>query len=184
MTWRLLFCLGSHCSFNQCQTITEASCFSTSIIGSNCLNRIPIKMQCFRSTNNRSPSQSHSPSIRSRSLSIDSLNKYLSNTINRKSFVRRSFEIVRKNVLRQSQHLLRRNSVKVRKLFKRSEQNHNDPNNNRSSFDDSRFVNQHFSNTYCTDDGGGGGVSFVTSTDADILTSNANSRVQFCSNVR
>lgn len=140
-------------------------------------------MQCFRSTSNRSPPLS----LRSRSLSIDSLNKYLSNTINRKSFVRRSFEIVRKNVLRQSQYLLRRNSVKVRKLFERSEFRHSDPNNNRSSYDDSEFINQYFSNTHCNGDDGGsgsGGGIFVTSTDTDILTSNANSRGQFCSNLR
>lgn len=178
---RILFCLENHCSFNQCQTTTEVSCFLTSIISSNCWNRIPTKMQCFRSNNNRSPPEPQSLSMRSVSLSNDSLNKYFSKSINRKSFVRRSFEIVRKNVLRQSQYVLRRNSVKVRKLFKRSE----DPNNNRSSYDDSRFTNQHYSNTHCTDDdGGGGGDSFVTSTDADILTSNANSRGQYCSNVR
>lgn len=143
-------------------------------------------MQCFRTINNRSPpqSQSPSPSIRLKSLSIDSLNKYYSNTINRKSFVRRSFEIVRKNVLRQSHHLLRRNSVKVRKLFKRNEQNHNDPNNNRSSYDESQFRNQRFSNTHSSDGDDGGGGVFVTSTDADILTATANDRGQICSKVR
>lgn len=137
-------------------------------------------MQCFRGNNNRSPPLS--PSIRSRSLSIDSLNKYLSNTINRKSFVRRSLQIVRKNVLRQSQYLLRQNSMKVRKVFKRSELSQNDPNNNRSSHNDSPTQNQHFSNTYCDDDGGGD--VFIMSTDADILTSNTNSREQIASNVR
>lgn len=138
-------------------------------------------MQCFRSAKNRSPS--HTSSLRSRSLSINSLNKYLSNTMDRKSFLRRSFEIVRKNVLRQSQHLLRRNSAKARKLFHRSD--HNDPNNNRSSYDDTQFINQHFPNTHRSDDDdGGGGGGFVTSTDADILATNAKNRRQYRSNVR
>lgn len=127
-------------------------------------------MQCFRGNNNRSPPLTP---LRSRSLSIDSLNKYFANTINRKSFVRRSFEIVRKNVLRQSQYLLRQNGIKVRKAFKRSELRQNDPNNNRP-----------FSNTYCDDGSGGGEGVFVISTDDDILTPNAYSHEQFGSNVR
>lgn len=138
-------------------------------------------MQCFRGNNNRSPPLTP---LRSRSLSIDSLNKYFANTINRKSFVRRSFEIVRKNVLRQSQYLLRQNGIKVRKAFKRSELRQNDPNNNRSSYDDSQLTNRQFSNTYCDDGSGGGEGVFVISTDDNILTPNTNGLEQFGSNVR
>lgn len=136
-------------------------------------------MQCIRGNNNRSPPLSPTQSTLSLD-SLDSLNKYLSKRINRKSLVRRSFEIVRKNFVRHSQYLLTQNSTKVRKLVKRSGLNQNDLNNNRPSYDNSsQTIDQHFSNTY-----GGDGDVFVISTDSDILTSNTNSRKHFRSNVR
>ena len=136
-------------------------------------------MQCIRGNNNRSPPLSP---IRT-SLSMDSLNKYFSKRTNRKSLVRRSFEIIRKNVVRHKQYLLPQNSTIARKAKKKNGLIQNDQNNNQPSCCNSEALaqntDQHFSNTY-----GVGGDVFVISTDSDILTSNTNSRQQFRSNVR
>lgn len=136
---------------------------------------IPEKMQCIRG-NDHSPPVSPMRS----SISMDSLNKYLSRRIHRKSLVRRSFEIVRKNFVRHSQYLLPQNRTKVREIVKKSGSSQNERNNHRPSYDDNfQTTDQHFSNTYCGD-----GDIFVISTDSDILTSNTNNRKQFRSNVR
>lgn len=128
-----------------------------------------MKMQCIRGNDDDSPPLSPMRS----SVSMNSLNKYLSKRINRKSLVRRSFEIVRKNFVRHSQYLLPQNSGKGRKIVKKSGLSQNERNNNRST-------DQYFSDTYC----GGGGDIFVISTDSDILTSNTNGRSQLRSNFR
>lgn len=133
-------------------------------------------MQCIRGSNDCSPPLTPMRS----SLSMESLNKYLSKRINRKSIVRRSFEIVRKKFVRHSQYLLPQNGTKVRKVMKRSELSQNDLITNRPSYDNnSQTTDQHFFNTYC-----GGGDVFVISTDSDILTSKINNHKQFRSNVR
>lgn len=131
-------------------------------------------MQCFRGNNDHSPPLSPMQS----SVSMDSLNKYFPKRINRKSIVRRSFEIVRKNVVRHSQHLLPQKKFKARKL------NGNTLNidNNRPSCDSlflAQRTDQHAANTYC-----GGGDDFVISDDSAILTANSNNRKQFYSNAR
>lgn len=134
-------------------------------------------MQCIRGNNNRSPSITTS-------LSLDSLNEYFSKRINRKSLMRRSFEFVRKNIVRSSKYLLPKNSFKARKVLTGSGVSNNDLNNNRFSYNDSQILSQttdqHLRNTYCD----GGGDVFEISTDSDILMSNTNSRKQFLSNTR
>lgn len=127
-------------------------------------------MQCVRGS--RSPPLSPMQS----SLSMDSLNKYFTRRTNRKSIVRRSFEIVRKNVVRHGQYLLPQKKTKAKK-WKGSRLNID---SNRLSYDSS-FSTQTMdsANTYCV-----GGDDFVISADSDILTANPNSRMQFYSNGR
>lgn len=78
-------------------------------------------MQCIRANRRQS-------SASSTSLSMESINIYFQRNSNRKSFIRRSFELVQKSVVRRSVNLSRRNS-KSEKTIKESD----DHNNNRHS---------------------------------------------------
>lgn len=135
-------------------------------------------MQCIRGNNNHSP-----PLTPIESASMDSLNRYLANRLNRKSFVRRSFEFVRKNFVRQSQYLSPRNSYRTRGVTKRNEVNINDLNNNGSSYNNSPILppitDQHSTYTHCS-----GEDVFVISADSDILPSNKTRKKQLFANLR
>lgn len=140
-------------------------------------------MQCVRGNNDSSPPLTPIQS----SVSMGSLNEYFSKRFNRKSFMRRSFEIFRKNVVRRSSSFLPRKNSKARKIWKRSGLNVIDLNNNRNGFDNSQIsvqtIDQHSSaNTYCNGDGD----ILVISTDSVILSSNKPnaSRKQFYTNKR
>lgn len=112
-------------------------------------------MQCIRSN------RGHSPSITSSS-SIEPSNKYFNRTKRRQSFLRRSFNLVRRNVVRHSLNLSRTNS-KTRK----SSSSIDDQNNNFNS----RASMTSVDDTATTYDRG----SLAISTVCDILVSNKRS---------
>lgn len=136
--------------------------------------KIPSKMQCIRSNENPSPALTPIQST----VSLDSLNEYLTKRLNRKSLMRRSFEFVRKSFVRQSQYLFPKHGTKVRNLSQKREISNNDLNNNGSSSNNSQILAQ-TTNTYCN-----GGEIFVISADSDILASNTIRRKRLRANVR
>lgn len=83
-------------------------------------------MQCIRGSRKQS---SDSSSTTSTSQSMDSLIKYLEQSLNRKSFLRRSFDLVRKSFVRPYRHFPR-NGLKNEKWRRTNEGNRYDPNNN------------------------------------------------------
>lgn len=155
--------------------VTSTSISLQKTISSICV-KISSKMQCIRGKQNHSPPLT--PIQSSVSLNSYEFNEYISKRINRKSLMRRSFEFVRKNFVRQSQYVLPKHRFKVRNVSKRHRVSNSDLNNNESNSSNSQILAQ-TTNTY-----GNGGDVFVISTDSDILTSNTNSQKQFHSNVR
>lgn len=111
-------------------------------------------MQCLRI--NRDDTPVPTPS----SLSLESLDKYFERTLNRRSFLRRSFDLVRKNVIRHSQHLSRKTSRTGHTLGGRSFSDDDKNNNHHPSSIRSR---KYSGGTY-----GVGGDAFAISTDCDI----------------
>lgn len=101
-------------------------------------------MQCFRANRGQS-------SASSKTLSIESLNSFLGRHSNRKSFIRRSFDLVRKSVVGRNVNVSRR-SLNMEKSL---DQHFGDHNNNLHSS----------ANTY------DGDIS-IFSTDCDIVKSN------------
>lgn len=95
------------------------------------------------------------------SLSLESLNKYFERTLNRRSFFRRSFDVVRKNVIRHSQNLSRKSRTGGHTLRGRSFSD-DDKNNNKHRPNSIRSRN-YSDGTY-----GDGGDAFVISTDCDM----------------
>lgn len=121
-----------------------------------------IIMQCIRA------SRGHSPSTTS-SLSIESSNEYFNQTLRRKSFLRRSFNLVRRNVARHSLNLSRKNS-KTRKIPSTNSSSIGDQNNNLNSRDSTTSVDD-TTTTY-------GRGSLSISTVCDILVSNKKNQHQ------
>lgn len=83
-------------------------------------------MQCIRGNRKQS---SASSSTTSTTQSMDSLIKYLEHSLNRKSFLRRSFDLVRRSFVRPHRHFPR-NGLKNEKWRRTNEGNRYDPNNN------------------------------------------------------
>lgn len=115
-------------------------------------------MQCISAKRGQSSSAS--------SLSEETLNKYFARKSNRKSFLRRSFDVVRKSVVRRSEYLSRRS-------FKADpNENHfdiDDHNNNANMLSkESLFINAiaNEENTY------DGENILIFSTNCDIAESN------------
>lgn len=107
-------------------------------------------MHCIRSPRENASS--------TRALSIDSLNKYFQKTINRRSFLRRSYDIVRKNVARRG-HI-----ATDRRRFKSEKTLH-------GGGDSSLSIVEYYRNTY----GGSDDDVLVISTDSDIVKLNQKS---------
>lgn len=90
-------------------------------------------MQCIRGNREHSP-DSYTPTLRSSSVSMESLIKYLEQSVNRKSFLRRSFDVVRKSFVRSNRSFSRKGSKTVKKRSQSVHHPHrNDSNNNRHS---------------------------------------------------
>lgn len=116
-------------------------------------------MQCIRIK------RGHSSASSSSSLSVESINKYFERNSSRKSFLRRSFDLVRKNVVRRSEHSSHKGS-KTEKNVGGSWFDGGDQNNNRNS-QSTVFSTSTEEYTYDGDI-----LSF--STDCDILTQKIN----------
>lgn len=129
----------------------------------------PIEMQCIRA--NRRHSSASSSTTTTSSNSTESLIKYLEQSLNRKSFLRRSFDLVRKSFVRQSfvRSFSPRGSKKEK--FRRQTEgclSNNDQNNNRHSAP--TLFTTSISDTFKNRTYVGNVLSF--STDCDIFTSN------------
>lgn len=121
-------------------------------------------MQCIRVKRGDSPASTPP------SLSMESLDNYFERSLNRKSFLRRSFDLVRKNVVRHSHNLSRKVS-KTGTTSQRSSLSIDDQNNNKRHSSASVTSLRVPANTY-----GGGRDSLVISTDCVISPSKSKKR--------
>lgn len=110
-------------------------------------------MQCIRTKRRHSPASSTSLSAES----LNKVDKYFKRGLHRKSFLRRSFDLVRKNVIRRSVNLLWNDSKSERNWFDNGDHNNN-KNGANTEFDASKQLQI----TY----GEGDALSF--STDCDM----------------
>lgn len=126
-----------------------------------------IEMQCIRA--NRRQSSASSSMTSTSSHSTESLIKYLEQSLNRKSFLRRSFDLVRRSFVRQSRSFSPKGS-KTEKFRRQTEGclSNNDQNNNRHSAP--TLFTTSTSDTFKNRTYVGNVLSF--STDCDIFTSN------------